>query len=292
MDERTLTIAIVAPSGIPDTESLHAGAELVKSWNHQIVFGRHVFARNHYNAGTPAERVEDLIWAMTAPEVDVVWMARGGYGQAHGLPHLPFERFLDKLVIGYSDATALLAALHQSPNNSKLIHGPMVEKLATDVDEQTRDWIRGQLAGRHADALQGTSVDRAPSAPIYGTVVGGNLTVLASLLGTPWGIRPKDAILLLEDIDEPAYRIDRSITQLILSGAFENVRAVGFGEFTRCPVPDEANYTLQNILSDLLAPLDIPVVHGLQFGHGARNQPWVYGSKAKLDQTTLSFIPE
>lgn len=289
MFNKAPTIALVAPSSIPQTSSLEASIALVESWGYNVVSGRNVAARHRYNAGNAAQRVDDLTWAMTDPQIDVVWLARGGYGLAHCLPRLPFDRFLDKVVIGYSDATALLGALRQSGNKSRLVHGPMLETLATDVDDETRATIRNLIAGDPAISLQGTSVDRAPLEPISGRVVGGNITVLASLAGTPWSPRSNDSILLLEDIGEAAYRIDRCITQLILCGAFEGVRAVGLGEFVRCSIPAEADYTPESLVSDLLEPLGLPVVRGLQFGHGSRNLAWPYGGLARLSQATIEF---
>lgn len=279
-------IAVVAPAGVPDPAALAAGIALLRTWGHQVVPGAQLHRVHRYNAGTPAQRASDLLWALQDPAIDLVWLARGGFGLHHLLPALDGVALTDKTVIGCSDATALLMALWRR-GHRRLVHGPVLADLAGTVDDRTRQAMRALLAG---EAFAGQLVGRAPAGPapsIDGPLLGGNLTVLASLCGTPWALRGEGAILLLEDITEHAYRLDRCVQQLRLSGALHGVQAVVLGEFVRCHLPPGATYSLSDLLAECLAPL--PVLQDTGFGHGTRQQPWPFGGRARWHGTQLVF---
>jgi muramoyltetrapeptide carboxypeptidase len=283
------TIAVVAPASIPNREGLERGIELLRSWGYRVVLGKNVHATWRYSAGTVSQRAEDLRWALEDPEIDAVWLARGGFGVQHCLPVLAAVSLSDKMVIGNSDATALLQYLYLQ-GQRRLIHGPTVETLVDEVDDATRDAVRQVLASpEHAGALHGTSVIGSYAAPRTGPVLGGNITMLASLAGTPWALRAAGSILMLEDITEHAFRLDRSLLQLRLSGALEGVNGIVLGDFIRCHLPPGADYTASELVADLLRPLGVPIVQGATFGHGKTNLPWQYGRAATLEGFSLSF---
>ncbi len=283
------TVAVIAPSGIPNKECLERGMDLIRSWGHQVVPGRHIDAVHRYMAGTAEQRSDDLRWALEDPQIDVVWLARGGFGIQHCLPQLHGLSFADKTVIGNSDATALLQFLHLR-GHRRLIHGPMVETLASDVDDATRDGIQ-RLLGSSGDGgcLTGVATVNADPLGRTGALLGGNLTMLASLSGTPWALRAGGAIVMLEDITEHAFRLDRSLMQLRLSGALDGVCAFVLGEFVRCHLPAGAGYTVDELVTDLLQPLGVPIVQGVSFGHGRTNLAWPYGRQARLEGNCLTF---
>jgi len=122
---------------------------------------------------------------------------------------------------------------------------------------------------------------------VEGPVVGGNLCMLASLAGTPWALNTDGAILVLEDVGEPPYKLDRMITQLQLSGALSGVQAVVLGHFTGCSAPEDADWRLQDLLVDLLEPLGVPIWSGLPVGHGSENHPWYHGGRGHLSDGGL-----
>ncbi|WP_257249202.1 hypothetical protein [Burkholderia cepacia] len=122
-----------------------------------------------------------------------------------------------------------------------------------------------------------------------GRLCGGNVTVLASVAGTRWSLRSRDAIVLLEDVTELGYRLDRSLTQLRLSGAFDGARAFVLGQFTRCPIPDGADFTLEQMLVDVLGGFGVPIYSGLPIGHEHRNITWQYGSQAAIENGAIRF---
>lgn len=281
------SIAVIAPAGVPEIADLETGMRLLRDWGFHLIEGAHARARHRYQAGSVAERAADLVWGLTAPGIDAVWLARGGYGCVQCLPSLPEELPRDRLVIGCSDATALLAAL-ASRGHTRLVHGPMVEGLVARADEPTRVWIHDLLKGCTLPSLK-VQLVRGPTEPVSGPLVGGNLTVLASLAGTPYALRSADAIVVLEDVGEALYRLDRCVMQLRLSGALRNAKAIVLGEFIRCHAPREASYTLTEVLLDLLEPLGIPLFATAEIGHGERNLAWHYGGAATLRDGALQF---
>ena len=278
-------IAVIAPAGAVEQVPTEQGIALLERWGYRAVRGAHLYGRHRYNAGTAAERSADLNWALSAPDLDAVWLARGGYGCIHCLPALPAALPTARPLIGLSDATSLLSALHRR-GHTHLLHGPMVQGLVALVDDASRDAVQRLITTSAATPL---AVEHlcGPTGPVAGPLLGGNLTVLASIAGTPWALEARDAIVLLEDVGEVAYRLDRSLTQLIASGALAGVRAVVLGEFVRCFVPAHGGFTLDEVLRDVLEPLGVPVYHRAAVGHGSRNLAWRYGSPATLDDGRL-----
>jgi len=280
------TIAVTAPAGIPKPEGVEAGVAVLRGWGYEVVLAPNLAAKHRYNAGTAETRAEDLNWALSAPGIDAVWLARGGYGCVHTLPSLPREGLDVRPVIGYSDATAVFAALEKT-RGGPLVHGPLLDAFATKVDDATRERMRAMLAGEALPTIEGVHL-AGPKGEVRGKVVGGNLSVLASLVGTPFSFDAAGAIVVLEDVMEAPYRIDRMLTQLRLSGALDG--AVGFvlGEFVQCEPPKDATYALEEVLCDLLAPLGVPVWGRMAIGHGERNLAFRIGAEGSLGTNGLS----
>jgi muramoyltetrapeptide carboxypeptidase len=280
-------IAVIAPAGAPDTAGLDAGIALLRQWGFCVIEGNHLKERHRYNAGTIAARSADLRWALTDTSVDGVWLARGGYGCVQCLPHLPNHLPNTRVVIGSSDATALLVALSAN-GHTQLIHGPMVDALVARVDDESRAWIRNLLTGSRSPSIAVNHLC-GPTASISGPLVGGNLTILASLAGTEFAMKSKHSITVLEDVGEALYRLDRSVMQLRLSGALHDARAIVLGQFIRCPPPKDATYTIVEVLLDLFEPLAIPVFTTAEIGHGERNLAWRYGAAVAIRDGAIHF---
>lgn len=280
------TVAVVAPAGIPDREHVARSIALLESWGLRVQVGAHVHDCFRYHAGSHADRAADLQWALNDPSIDIVWVARGGYGSVYGLPSVPHTVPCAKTVVGFSDAMALFGALHSVPN-VRIIHGPTLNGLATKLDDASRESIIAELREERAapvplQRLHGTH------AGVEGRLTGGNITVLASLAGTRWQAQCDGAIVLLEDVTELAYRIDRSIMQLREAGVFDGARAFVLGDFIRCPLPDNAEFTLHEMLVDVLQPYGVPIYAGFPFGHGTRNHAWTYGTQAAIRDDQLT----
>ncbi|WP_229262216.1 S66 peptidase family protein [Duganella guangzhouensis] len=287
---RKFTVAVIAPASPPSLSGLDTGIATLKAWGMDVLEGRHLRKQFSHHAMSVAERTEDLIWALTAPEVDVVWLARGGYGCMQCLPFLPAELPTDRIVIGFSDATSLFGALSQRGYRN-LIHGPMVAFLADETDELSKSALLALLNGQARPHLVGEHLC-GPQSEITAPLVGGNLAVLASLAGTPWIHSTKGAIVLLEDIAEHAYRMDRTITQLANSGFFDGVKGIALGEFIRCILPRDATFTLDEMFRNLFAPLNVPVIKDVGVGHGTRNIAWKMGEQVTLRDGSLHFARE
>jgi muramoyltetrapeptide carboxypeptidase len=264
---------------------------MLAEWGYTPVPGPNLEARHPhgYLAGTAEARTADLTWALTAPEIDAVWIARGGYGCVHCLPFLPWPRIAPRPVIGFSDVTSLLLALSQN-TRAVGIHAPTLDNLAEGTDAASREALRELLANGGETGFEGRAAVE-PGIAVEGPVLGGNLCVLASLAGTPWALQAEGALLVLEDVGEPAYRLDRMVTQLLASGDLDGVRAILLGEFLDCPVPEGLGYTLEELLIALFAPLGVPVVTGLPVGHGQANRPWYYSGWGRLAGGVLRISP-
>lgn len=295
-------LAIIAPAGQFSAERLELGCEQLRQWGFEPRFSPHLFARDGYCAGTPEQRLADLRWALTDPAIDAVWAARGGFGCAHLLPHLAVDDWQPKPILGFSDLTALLNPLRQAGwlrRGGALIHGPVVQTLAPGpaegsaapvvVDAASRQALRDLLQGRPWRArLQQLA---GPRAALRGRLVGGNLSVLASLAGTPWQLRSRGAVVVIEEVGEAPYRIDRLVTQLVQSGSLRGARAIAVGELLGAEAVDPQGqpYSGLELLVRRLEPLGLPVLAGLPVGHGARNFAWPVGAQAILNGEELSI---
>ena len=258
--------------------------EMVRQWGFELVPGPHLTARHRYTAGTALERGADLAWAMTAPDLDGAWLARGGFGTVHILSDLPWDDMDGRPVLGFSDATALFCAMAVR-GIAGAIHAPVLHSLADHVDAASQEQTRRALKGLPL-ALSATQW-AGPDVEVEGPVVGGNLCMLASLAGTEWALRSDGCILVIEDIGEPPYKVDRLLTQLRLSGALDGVAAIGLGEFSNCSAPKDADWQLRDLLLERLQPLGVPIWGDLPTGHGHQNQAWYHGSKGRLGQGCL-----
>lgn len=274
-------VAVVAPSGVFDPAGLDRGMAEIRSWGLEPVQAPHLYARHRTTAGTAAQRAADLAWALSSPDIAAVWAARGGHGAVHLLPDLAGAVVDDRPLIGFSDVTALFCALWRA-GVGRGVHGPVLHSLADHCDADSRAWLRSMLLDGRGGLLPGQHL-AGPPARLEAPLVGGNLCVLASLCGTPWALRAEGCIVLLEDIAEPAYKIDRMVHQLRGAGCLDGAVGIALGSFTACSVPDGADWTLADLLVELLEPLGVPVVAGLPVGHGPANRSFVVGAPAILD---------
>ena len=265
-------VAVVAPSGPVDQDALAAGEDVLRKAGFTVSLptDRPVW---RIFSGTDADRLAELQAALDDPDVEVVWMARGGYGLNRLLPQLRLSADIlhGKLVIGFSDATALLTAVDAA--GGRAIHGPMV----------AHDLVREAASGGFAHFLSLAAGRSDWSVPIpttlqpgvaRGRVLGGCLTVLASLLGTPAAPAFAGRIALLEDYHEaPQRRIDRLLIQLRQSGALDGVEGIFFGSMDGCGPPAELHETIL----DCLADLGVPIGFGAPVGHGLSNLAIPFG---------------
>lgn len=239
-------------------------------------------SRNHHPwlAGPDEQRRAGLTAALTDPEVAAVWMARGGYGVQRLLDQLDWPvlaRARPRLLVGFSDLTVLHQAV-AARLGLATVHGPGVAGLG-DGDAATLAATRSLVMEAAAVTLVGTPDPAGGVAE--GVVVGGNLTLLATSVGTPSAHPATGGIALLEDVGERPHALDRSLTQLLRAGWFDGARGVALGEFTDCGDPE----TVRRLLEERLRPLGVPLLYDLPVGHGATNLPVPLGLPAVLDAT-------
>jgi muramoyltetrapeptide carboxypeptidase len=263
-------IAVVSPSAVYEPARLEAGIATIAGWGYEPVRGPHLGRTHRYLAGTNQERAEDLRWALESDDVDAVWFARGGYGTIHCLDAIDWDATRDRPVIGFSDATALFSAM-RGEERGIAVHGPVLHSLADHADEASRARIRALLAGDPVPRLAGRTLVGPEQFRVSGPLVGGNLCVLASLCGTPWALEAAGAIVLLEEIAEPPYKVDRLLTQLVASGALEGVHGFALGTFLGADAPKGADWSVADVVAEVLGPLGVPIVHGMPIGHGPEN---------------------
>jgi muramoyltetrapeptide carboxypeptidase len=282
-------VRVVAPSGPVDPEALERGLAVVSGELGLTVRMRpDLTQRRGYLAGEDARRAEE--WREAASDLDAraVFCARGGYGAMRILPRLEPARLLHppKWVVGFSDTTALHAALNRA--GLVTVHGPTVQQLG-HLSAEAKEHLRALLFGpteatpakarapRPGTGVVGSGVVRAGRAT--GTLLGGSLTLLAHLCGTPWLPPMAGAILFIEDIEEKPYRLDRYLTQLRLAGALDGVRAICIGQLTRC---DDGDQKGADAVREIVRALGVPAIEGVAAGHERTNLALPLGALATL----------
>ena len=261
-------IAIVAPSGIFNLQRLQQGIQILESWGYRTSLSPNIHSTHLSMAGTSKERHSDLEWAHERKDIDALWFARGGYGTVEVLAQLPA---ITKPIFGFSDATAMACLMHQR-GLQNFFHAPVVHSLASLCDSKSTTALKTALLNGDLPSFRLKNLQSPIEQPLNAPIVGGNLCVIASLSGTPFALKARNCILMLEDIGEPAYKIHRMLVQLKLSGTLDGVKAIVLGSFTNCSTPSP--YSLEHYILDGLADPDLPVYTGADFGHEENNLIW------------------
>ena len=287
-------IGVIAPASPVKEEYVRRGVEELSRRGYRVKLGAHLYSRSRYTAGSAAERLDDLTAVWDDPEVEAIFCARGGYGTMELLSHLSAdpERFRErpKIFLGASDVTALLGFLGAKAD-LVTFHGPMVAQRIARGDYDA-EGLFGMLAS--ADAPGPVSVpdtELLHSGAAEGPLVGGCLSIVASLVGTPYLPAFDGAIVFLEDTHVKPYQIDRMLTQLKLAGHFDRIRGLVFGQMVECDQHPDQGYSLQELLRDLTAPLGVPVLFGFPSGH-TRTAAFTLplGVQVRLDKDGLRIL--
>lgn len=277
-----------------DTLSIDIAKEALGAMGLEPVLGPNYFARRGYFAGSDAERASDIMTFALDPEIKGLW-ARGGWGSARVLPYLDFDKIRanPKVFVGYSDSTALLSGIHRK-SGLVVFHGPFPRTIYTA--ERQREILFGAAAPllkNLAEVSTGEAVQTKHRirtlrpGKAAGRLLGGNLTVLTSIVGTPYLPDFEGAILFIEDVDEAVYRIDRMLTQLALSGALSKLSGFIFGRCTDCPPGNgHGSLTLEEVIQDHILPLGIPAFRGSMIGHMPDQFTLPLGVEVEMDAGT------
>lgn len=278
-------VGIMAPAGPASGAALRAGVRILEGWGLRVVRGPNTTGRRGYLAGDDEQRLAG-VRTLLASGVEVLMAARGGYGTARLLADMPWDelRSWGGWVVGFSDLTALHCALAGRSFPVATLHGPMLTGLASDPVGRRR--LQGWLTGQPPAVLFRFARERVVrGGRARGRAIGGNLSVLASLLGTPFEPPWPGSVLFLEDVGEPLYRLDRLLTQLRLASRLSAVTAVVAGTLVGC---GRGEHAWRRRWRDLLAEAapNAVVVEGAAFGHGSRNLAFPLGAAVEVDTGT------
>ena len=286
-------VAIVSPAGAVKEPAIVEGAvKTLKSWGLQAVVMPHALSRDGYYAGTAEERAADIYAALCDDSIKAILCSYGGYGCLHLLPRIDgLISRNPKWIIGMSDCSVLLAAAYSQGVHS--LHSPQCRCLAEDGDGEGAQSLRRVLFGwRPQYSIAPHPLNRPGTA--RGRVVGGNLSVLAALAGTPYDIL-KGGILFIEDVNEPLYKIERMLYTLKLSGALSSLDALVVGSFAGCRDDAAFGGTAYDIVSRMTEEYGFPLCFGFPVGHSGVSLPLVVGAIAEIavdeEGASLRYLP-
>ena len=295
-------LAIVAPGSYISEEELQ---DSIKNLNHlgfETTFSEKILLQSGYFAGTDKDRAQDLMEKFSDKSVKGIVCARGGYGCARILPMLDYDIIgaNPKVLIGYSDITALLYGIYQK---SGLItfHGPVGTSTFNDysvnsfnkvlINPERTSLFPNSTSGDDENVYGVTSIVKGKG---KGRLVGGNLSIMVSLIGTEFDVDYSNKIIFIEEIGEEPYRVDRMLTQLIQVGKLDHAAGVMMGIFRNCEGKQKdpsfsKTFTLMEVLKDRLSSLKIPVIYGMSFGHVKDKFTIPFGALAELDADKQTF---
>lgn len=292
------TIAIVPTARAISVEELEAGIALAKSWGLLVKLGQGVGRKHFQQAGTDMERLEDLQAAINDPDVRAIWCARGGYGTIRLLDRIDLRPLMrdPKWIVGFSDITALHNTLHNFGLRS--IHAQMpfnIQGKSPATQETLKRALFGEPFSIEKSSMEIHGMDRQGQGE--GFLIGGNLSILYALRGTPYDIDPTGKILFLEDLDELLYHLDRMVQNLRLAGWFKDLAGLIIGGMTEMRNKNENDpfgMSAEEIISDAIGEVAYPVCFGFPAGHIDDNRALILGSKARLtvekDRVELLYL--
>lgn len=291
------TVAIVAPAGILKNKNtdIQRAQDLLTSWGLHSVLGENIYADDNHFAGTDAQRCADFQQAMDDPTISAIWAARGGYGTVRILDQLDYTKFRKKpkWVIGYSDITALHSQLHNEGFES--MHAIMAAGITVNLKgiEEGVATFKDAIFGKPlANNLEGSEYNKVGNAS--GELVGGNLTLLHTMLGSKTSIDVSGEILFIEEVGEHLYHVDRMLQSLKRAGYFDHCNGVIVGDFSKV----KENTTpwgsdIEQLILDALSEYDFPIAFKMHAGHEDDNRALIFGRNIELKvtkaQSTIVF---
>lgn len=283
-------IAVIAPAGKIEKSIVDSAKEKLESWGLNVVLGKHVFKEHFQFAGTNVERLSDLQKALDDESVKAILCARGGYGLIQIVDQLDFTTFQKhpKWIIGFSDISILHSYIH-SNFGIETFHAPMAAGLK---DKASAETLRKSLFGENLSYEQNTQV-LSKKGTANGILVGGNLAILCSLIGSNSDIGTKGKILFIEDIGEYLYRLDRMMWTLKRSGKLDQLAGLIVGDFNDMK-DNESPFgkTAYEIIAEAVKDYNYPVCIGFPAGHKKENRTMILGRKVNLsirDNTIINF---
>ncbi len=292
------TIAVVAPASPPQMRSgIEQATRYFESRGHTVVFGPNHRRVHGYLAGTDAERAADLQWALSEPGIDMVHALEGGYGTARLYPLIDWDAIGDpRIVCGFSDLTALHLFIQRHADWVSL-YGPSFLRFTRakgdyELTPLTEEWfhraLRPEPLGKVFEDPEDPYVLTLGGGVAEAPLVGGCMTLLCASIGTPFEVETEGRILLVEDLNTDPYLIDTGLNHLRLAGKLDGIAGFAFGtsvNLTYQTLPDgpESTLSIEEILDELIAPLGVPAISNLPFGHGKHLAAMPLGAMARID---------
>jgi muramoyltetrapeptide carboxypeptidase len=289
------TIGLVAPGSYISGEELNDSIKNLNEIGFNVVYNNTILSRNGYLAGSDRQRASDLNQMFYRKDVAAVMCVRGGYGCTRILSLLNYNviRVNPKIFIGYSDVTSLLYGIFKE-SGLVCYHGPVGTSTFNDF---TVEYFKKTLVQPEDNLVLSNPVPESDDdeyKPLTikdgvarGELIGGNLSVVVSLIGTPYDIDTRSKIIFLEEMEEDPYRIDRMLTQMKMAGKFDSAAGIALGVFKDCKPSEKSSFdtsfTTIEVLKDRLGDLSIPVVYGMSFGHVKDKFVLPFGIRAELD---------
>jgi len=281
-------VGIAAPAGPFEIEKFERGLAVIGEMGFVPVIDDDVYKRDRHMAGPDKHRAKHLNSLFARNEIKAIICARGGFGCLRVLPYLDYDLIREnpKILIGFSDVTALLTILFQRCGLAG-IHGPVVTSLGFADDESKVRYKQVLCGDGSADIEPLTPVVIKPG-KASGVLTGGNLATLCHLVGTEFAPDYSNKIVLLEDVNEAPYRIDRMLTQMRMAGCFDNAAGIVLGSFKDCGEEEE----IVKVFEDVFGDFEVPILGGFEIGHGARNLAIPVGVNVELnaDEGVLKFL--
>jgi muramoyltetrapeptide carboxypeptidase len=285
------TVGVVATSATVEPAYLERGVGALTAMGYRVKVSDRALDRDGIFAGTDHDRARELNAFFADPAVDAIFAARGGYGCGRLLPLIDFAAIsrAPKIFLGFSDATFLLNALVECAGTGAF-HGPMVAMdFANGLTRKSLDHLARLLSGESREIeIEAREVVRPGVGE--GELVGGCLSVVVAMLGTPFAPRFDGRILFLEDTGEKAYRVDRMLVQLRQAGVFDRVAGIVFGAIRPLEGSEQERARIAGFVADQTAGLRCPVLFGIEAGHGTENLTLPFGVRARLDSNRRRLI--
>jgi muramoyltetrapeptide carboxypeptidase len=286
-------IDIISPASFSDPKELIAAVKEISKWGFVPRTFINFNASHPFHSDDDHTRLLDLKRALLAKDSKAIWCLRGGYGSTRLLEDLsemkkPAHK---KILIGFSDITALHAFLNQKWK-WETIHGPTISSFSNkNLNKKCIPELKNILIGIHKKDFKVEAINECAkciNTKIEGAVIGGNLAIIQSLLGTKFQLNAKNKILVIEDVNERGFRIDRMLNHLVMAGMLKGCKAIVFGDFTKALEPNGASY-VDYALHRFARDLKIPVFKTNEFGHGKINRPLIFNGTYRIKNKTLIF---
>ncbi|MFD1852162.1 S66 peptidase family protein [Oceanobacillus bengalensis] len=294
-------VGIIAPAGPPNLMNLQKAISFFEAFDLKVQYGKHIDKVHGYLAGTDEERLCDFHDMVANPDIKAIFFARGGYGTARIAPYINYQLIKEnpKIIWGYSDITYLHTAIRKH-SNMITFHGPMAasDLGKEELDERTTFHMWKQLFEPAEVAYtENTFGGSYPlkviqSGEVEGQLVGGNLSLLVSSIGTPFEIDTKGKLLFIEDIGEEPYRIDSMLNQLKLSGKLSEAAGIIIGDFANAESKLPSSFTVEEVFEDYFSHLCCPVMSGFMIGHCLPHFAIPLGVRAKLSTDNKMLVVE